>query len=254
MSIIAALIFGIVQGLTEFLPVSSSGHLALLGHFFGLGEQAILTAVLLHVATFFSVCIVMRKQVFYLLQHPFGEKARKIYLASAITFGIVFLLKGTVEKSFENIKFLPWCFLVTAVLLLTAEFYSKNLFKNKPLDYKRAAIIGAVQGIAALPGISRRGSTISAAMLCKVGREEATDFSFILSLPIIAASALWEFLKLKGETAQNFAVLPNIIAVVLAFTVGIFAIKLMQKLMKKAKMWWFSVYLFLVAIAIFIFV
>ena len=253
MSIFSALVFGAVQGLAEFLPISSSGHLALLSHLFGLQGQAIFTAVLLHVATLLSVCVVMRKQIWNLIKNPFSHKACKLYVASAITFVIVFLIKGTIEKSFENLAFLPWCFLATAALLMVSERHTSRLNENKPIDYKRAAIIGAVQGVAALPGISRSGSTICAAMFCGADKKEATDFSFLLSLPIIAASALYEGLKLVKEPVQNFAVMPNLLAFFTAFLTGIVAVKLMQAMMKKARMWWFSLYLAALAFALLLF-
>ena len=251
MSFFVALIFGAVQGITEFLPISSSGHLAILSHLFGIKEQAILTAVLLHVATLLSVCVVMRSEIFYLLKNPFSQKARKLYLASLVTFAIVLVLKSTIEKSFENLAWLPWCFLVTALILLLSDMLARK--NTKPINYKRAVIIGAVQGVAALPGISRSGSTISAALLSGVDREEATDFSFLLSLPIIAASALYEGLKLIKIPPQNFAVMPNIFAFLVAFAVGIASVRLMRRMVKKARMWWFALYLTLLAFALLLF-
>lgn len=266
MSILVAIILAVVQGFAEFLPISSSGHLAIFSSFFGLGSNSVLFAVLLHLATMLSVCVVYRKTILKLIKNPFSPLAKKIIVASFFSFVLAFLLKGVVGDIFENIALLPIFFLITAIILLVSEIISKkNVNNNKPLgyiracqndthdisnamfptsiSYKQSIIVGVVQGLAVIPGISRSGSTTAAASLQGVARDEAVDFSFLLSIPIILASALWEVINMEKGQLGSIGAAPLVIGFVVSFIVGIFAVILLKKMVKKARMWVFSAYL-----------
>lgn len=251
MTIYQGIIFGFVQGITEFLPISSSGHLAMLGYFFKI-ENAISTAILLHIATLFSVVFCYRKELVKILKNPFGQTSKKLVLATFVSGLIAVVLNKFAKSFFESIKILPYMFLTTAIVLICADLFAKKRHKTKKLGVKNSLVVGIAQGLAVLPGISRSGSTISALLFCDVEREEAADFSFLLSVPIIIASAIFEFFDLKKAPIQNFAILPNLVGFVVAFFVGIFAIKVMKKFVKKARLWWFSIYLILLAITLFV--
>ncbi len=260
MAIWVALILGIVQGLTEFLPVSSSGHLLLLSKLFGISEGTLLLTILLHVATLFAVLFVLRKEIWELIKHPFSRKACNLYLATIPTVLIVFVSKGFFDDAFENSKLLPYFFLLTALLLLVTYFINKKR-QQRNLDFSNggfrknnltSVVMGIAQGLAVLPGISRSGSTICAGLLCGEDRSEVAKFSFLMSVPVILGSMLFEILK--GDfgvlAAENMA-LPTIVAFLSAFVVGVVSIKFMLKVVEKGKYYWFSIYLIALSILTF---
>ena len=191
MTIWLAILYGFIQGATEFLPVSSSGHLVLFNNIFKTENNFIFFSLLLHLATLFSVVWVLRKEVLYLIKHPLSDYAVKLYLATIPTVLIVLLFKGFFEESFNG-TFLPICFMLTAIFLIIVEFISKK--QIKPINKKISFIMGIAQGIAVLPGISRSGSTIIAGLMCGGDRKEVSKFSFLMSIPIILASMLYELL------------------------------------------------------------
>lgn len=252
------IILGLVQGLTEFLPVSSSGHLVLLSKIFGV-EESLFVSIILHVATLFSIIVVLRKKVFYYLKHPFSDGMKKLVVASIPTVLIVILLMPIINQSFEGV-FLPYCFMLTAVLLaFTDLFFSKSkneiILKSEDpnflgVSYKQAFIMGIAQGFAVFPGISRSGSTICAGMLAKGDKSSVAEFSFLMSVPIIILSLIKEVFDItKSGKALKVDVFAIIISFLLAFIIGVFAIKFMIKLTKKASFLWFSIYLFVISIA-----
>ena len=260
MSIWIALVLGIVQGLTEFLPVSSSGHLTLLNKIFGISGNTLLLTILLHLATLFAVFYVLRKEIWQLICHPFSRQAKNLYLATIPTVAIVLLSKGFLEDSFASAKLLPYCFLITAALLLFTYFLGKKnqqkVFEYPTVGFKNnirtSVVMGVAQGLAVLPGISRSGSTICAGLLSGEKRENVAKFSFLMSIPIILASMLYEIIKGDfGVVSQKGMALPIIVAFLSAFIVGILSIKLMLKVVEKAKYYWFSIYLVALAILAF---
>ncbi|MEG1751477.1 MAG: undecaprenyl-diphosphate phosphatase [Clostridia bacterium] len=244
-----AIIFGIVQGLTEFLPVSSSGHLVLVNRIFGGSGNFLFLSVLLHVATLLSVIIVLRKDVKNLICHPFSAQAKKIYLSLLPTIIIVLVFKSAFENAFNG-QYLSICFAITGFVLLLTCFFSKRAQTNKPISYKTAFFMGVIQGIAVMPGISRSGSTIACGMLCGESQENATKFSFLMSIPVIFASMGYEALKVfkNGTVIQSSELLPIMIACVFAFFVGMFSIKIMLGIVKKTGLLPFGIYLFVLSI------
>lgn len=255
MTLFVALILGIVQGLTEFLPVSSSGHLTLLNKIFGIQGDFLLVTVLLHLATLFAVFYVFRKEIWELIKHPFSKDAVNLYIATIPTVIIVLLTKGLLEDAFASAKLLPYCFLITAILLFFTYLLSKK--KKDQIQYRQlkkssAFIMGVAQGLAVMPGISRSGSTICAGLLAGEECEKTTQFSFLMSIPIILASMAYEFITadLAAVSTSNM-IIPLIFAFLSAFIVGIFSIKFMLKIVKNAKYYWFSIYLVALSIVAF---
>lgn len=246
MSIIIAILLGIVQGLTEFLPVSSSGHLVLLGQVFQLQENNILFFIMLHLATLLAVLFVFQKSVLELIKHPFSKKAKMLMVATAITLTLALLFRNFFENAFSG-TFLAFSFLVTALFLMIAEWVTKQNNKPKPLNYKNTAIMGLFQGLAILPGISRSGSTISSGIIAGVNRTDAAEFSFLMSIPIILASLVWELLKLNTANVQ-LELVPTLFGFLFAMVFGVFAIKIMLKVIEKAKYYYFSIYLILLSL------
>lgn len=248
------ILLGLVQGLTEFLPVSSSGHLVLLDKIFGVETGNFLfVSIVLHVATLLSVVILYHKQIWQLIKNPFSKKTLLIITATIPTVIIVILFKSFFESSFSG-GYLSICFMITAILLMLVHFKTNTKTYNpkNEMTYTNSVVVGIVQGLAVLPGISRSGSTISANVLQNVDSQTATGFSFILSIPIIICSLLYEIYSCVSSGAKFFvgSYINLILAFVVALISGIFAIKLMKKFAKTKKYYLFSIYLTLLAIIV----
>ncbi|MDD4110741.1 MAG: undecaprenyl-diphosphate phosphatase [Clostridia bacterium] len=255
MSLLIAFILGLIQGIAEFLPISSSGHLTLVGKVFGLQNDIMLISVLLHFATLFAIIFTFRKYIWELIKHPFSKEAVNLYIATIPTILIVVFLKTYLNNFFENSKLLPFGFLFTAMLLLlTYLILGKKKEEQKVREMKKGSslLMGFAQGLAVIPGISRAGTTICTGLLSGEQRKETTRFSFIMSIPIIIGSLIYEliFTDISG-IATNIMIAPLIVSFLTAFIVGIFSIRIMLKVMGKAKYYWFSIYLFAIAIVSF---
>lgn len=268
MAIWIIIILGIVQGASEFLPVSSSGHLVLFYNIFNITDNTILLSVILHVATLLAVILCYYKQIFELIKNPFCETNKKLLVATIPTVIIVILLKSLVEKTFSG-DFIIIGFLITALVLLISQIKENkvNKLKNKyfvtqpniylsknhnitnlNISYKQALLIGTAQGIAVFPGISRSGSTIATGLISGVSKQEVADFSFLLSIPIIIGGLLFELIDVvKGEASLNIGWLSLSVGFLFSFISGLVCIKLMLKFVKSKKLTWFSLYLVLLS-------
>lgn len=246
MTVFEALILGLVQGLTEFLPVSSSGHLILIQRLLDLQGDMLFFDILLHAATLAAVLSVFYKDVIALFRHPLKSQLKLLVLACVPTVLLFLLFKQFFVNAFDG-RFLAVGFMVTAVALTATEMLSKKRTLLKRPGIASSLIMGAVQGIAVLPGISRSGSTICAGVIYGLDRKEAARFSFLMSMPIIIGSALMEGLDV---TAQNIDIpfWPAVAGIAAAFISGLIAIKFMLKILEKRKMYGFSVYLILIAV------
>ena len=259
MNIFILFLLAIVQGLTEFLPISSSGHLVLLNNFFGIDSDIKLLSILLHIATLFSVLIYYRKEIVQLLKHPLCPTNRKIIVTTIFTCLVVLVLKSFIDRTFDG-KYIFAFFTITALLLFigdymaekryflsrTTNFVSKNLqvhsqdITNIGLTYKQAIIIGITQGIACIPGISRSGSTIAVGQIC--GAQDTARYSFLISIPIIIASFVMEILE-GGISLVGVNIVPLILAMIICFAIGLLCIKVMTKLVRQNKIALFGYYL-----------
>lgn len=246
MKILALFFLGLIQGLTEFLPVSSSGHIVLFSKLFSV-EESLFVSILLHVSTLLSIVVVFHKDIWQMIRHPFSKQTMLLVTATIPTCIIALVLMPVIKTSFDG-QFLSICFLVSAVFLYISEELSKRK-KVSFMDYKSAVWIGIAQGLAIFPGISRSGATISAGLLCGKDKNQTAKFSFLLSVPIILMSLLLEVFEIcTKKVAINVSSIGIIIACITAFLVGIFAIKIMIKLTSKSNLKWFSLYLVVIAI------
>lgn len=246
-------ILGAVQGLTEFLPVSSSGHLTLLQHLlqFNLeGGSMTFINIMMHLGTLIAVIVVFWKDILALFKKPF--KTLLMLIAATIPAGVVGLLfNDEIDALFsgENaVLYLSVCFALTALLLLICEMAAKRRKVQKPLGWGSAAAMGLMQAVALFPGISRSGSTIVAGTLVGTRREDVAKFSFLMSIPVILGSFAVEVFGIVREPSSVAGVGANgvigmAVGVVLAAVFGFFAIKLMLRVIRKANYVWFSVYL-----------
>ena len=245
-------ILAIVQGLTEFLPVSSSGHLVLLNKFFGIENDFLLLSVILHLATLFSVVWVLRKEVWEIVKRPFGDTGKKLIIATIPTILMVLIFKAFIDSAFSG-AYLPICFLLTAIIIVISEYLNKTKkTQDKSITKKTALFMGIAQGVAVLPGISRSGSTICAGLASGKDRKEVAHFSFLMSIPIIFASLVYEVYEyvISGQ-GLTLAVYELIVGFVVAFITGIFAVKFMLKIVEKYSLIYFAIYLVLVSIVSF---
>lgn len=229
MNYLKAILIGLVQGLTEFLPVSSSGHLILLEKL-GLAPTSVFFNLTLHLATLFAVLLVLRKDVVCLLRHPLSSDLKYVLLASVPTVAIA-LAFSCFFPSLLLGSMLPFGFLVTSMTLLAGELFSpRDRFLK--IGIKNSLAAGFAQGIAVLPGVSRSGLTISALTLSGVEREDAARFSFLLSLPVIAGGFLLEGVKsgfsVSGANGWEIA-----LAAGAALLSGIFSVRFMLCKIKK---------------------
>ena len=254
MTWLEALILGIVQGLTEFLPVSSSGHLeigqALLGTS---GEENLTFAILVHVATVLSTLVVLWREVDKLFRGTFTTlqwNAEKDYVAKILVsmipvFVVGMFFKDQVESFFGNgLLLVGICLLITATLLALSEWLQKKR-KNAghEVTYKDAFIIGIAQACAVLPGLSRSGTTIATGLLCGVKKESVAQFSFLMVLIPILGEAFLDLLKLlQGELTSELGIAPAVVGFLAAFITGCFACRFMIEVVRRQRLIWFALY------------
>lgn len=251
--LLKAIVLGVVQGLTEFLPVSSSGHLELAKFFLqddSLAEESMLMTVVLHAATALSTIVIFRKDIAEIFKGLFQFKmnedwhfALKIVLSMipAALIGIIF--EEQIEQLFsKNLLLVGVMLLFTGVLLFLADRAKRT---DKNVSYPNALLIGIAQAIAILPGISRSGATISTAVLLNIDREKAARFSFLMVVPLIFGKMAKDILS--GDLSQSNDDLTLLLAgFAAAFVTGLVACTWMIKLVKSSKLTYFSVYCFVV--------
>jgi len=252
MEIWQAIILGFVQGFTEFLPVSSSGHLILLQTWFGIEENVIFYSIMLHLGTLIPVVIVLWKQIMELFKKPF-TKFWYLVLATvpAGIVGIIFSKVFDLDALFtEHVWLLSITFLITAAEMLFSELRAKKVEMINPINVKTAFIMGCGQAVGVLPGVSRSGTTVTAGGLARVDKTENANFTFLMSIPIILAAVLLESLDcIKAGSIGNVDVIPLLLGVLTSAVTGYIAIKFMLDLIKKANYKWFSVYLVILSAA-----
>ncbi len=252
MDIFVVIILGIVQGLTEFLPVSSSGHLVLLENIFGVSDGSLFLNVVLHFATLVAVVIFYRKKLWDIVKRPFQPTTAYLVIATTITCVIVLLFSDFFENAFSG-GLLAWGFILSAIFLLATEWISRKYEKeNYPyirVGYKQSILLGLFQGLAILPGISRSGTTLCAGIVMGVEKKEALDFSFLMSIPIIFASLVYELVKCKFQIAfVGVGVVELVVGSITAFVCAMLGIKLMLKVVEKVQYKWFAIYLLILAV------
>jgi undecaprenyl-diphosphatase len=249
-----ALILGLLQGLTEFLPVSSSGHLELGAYIFGLEEENLTFSIIVHGATFLSVLVVFRNDIISLITALFrfqwNAETRFILLLllSAVPVGVAgVFFKDYIETLFDGrIVMVGFMLLITATLLFLTQYAPPS---KKDVGVKSAIIIGLAQMIAIMPGISRSGATISTALYLGVDRDKATRFSFLMVLIPIFGATMLEILELSEITEPGAISITSLaLGAGAAFIAGLFACSWMLKIVRRGKLVYFSAYCVVVGI------
>jgi undecaprenyl-diphosphatase len=260
MSIFEAVFLGALQGVTEFLPVSSSGHLVLFQKILGIENPSLFFDVMLHIGTLASVLTALRKDIFALIKKPFQKLTLYITIATIPIIIAALLFSHKVEETFHTGRFLGFAFLVTSLLLAGCEYAVKKMQKKQKnsgeVNYLDAVVIGLFQALALVPGISRSGATLSSGLFRRLSRDFAARFAFLLSIPTILSALVYSLRDFaqagNAEAAAGLSIsAASIIAgTVTASVVGFFAVTLMIKIVRKKSLWGFAVYTCLLGILV----
>lgn len=273
MTVLQGFLLGILQGVAEFLPISSSGHLALAQSLFGLEDVPLLYDIFLHMATLLAVTIYFWPKIWALLKCfgrwitkkqksdnqvqisendllcPTDKIGQKTIIAIILTTAITGVFGVVTSKLIPDlgVKFVCGGFLVTSALLIISSIMEKRQSAKGPNEFtgisiKQSIIIGIMQGFGTLPGISRSGSTIAGALFGGVNRSLAGEFSFIVSIPAILGAFILE-LKDLGQMSSSIGAAPIIAGCISSFAVGYFSLSVLMKIIKKGKLQWFAAYL-----------
>lgn len=278
MGLLESILMGIIQGVTEFLPVSSSGHLAIFKNFFGMSDVGISFDILLHVGTLVAVFVCFWKDIWELIVNGLGivadagknvgyfivnvtkgdKSSKKEYinvistpyrryvlliLIATIPTGIMgILLKDTIERATTALLVPGICLLITSILLLIADNAKDGKETEDNFSYKKAGIIGVCQGFATMPGISRSGTTITACLMTGMDRAFAVKFSFIVSIPAILGAAILDIPDMFTESISVAQWANYIVGTAVSAVVGYICIKTMLKVVRKKKFKGFSLY------------
>ena len=265
---LTSIILGVIQGLTEFLPVSSSGHLVILQEFFHINEAEILFDVTLHMGTLLAVFIFFRKDlkemIFESRDYLTGVLQKKEPLSSikdkphaALTLWVIigtlptvfigFVFKDQLENLFGDPKRAAWMLIVTGILLVISRMLPAGYTRRNNVGLITALAVGIAQGMAITPGISRSGSTIVCGMICGMDRELAGRFSFLLSIPAILGAMV---LQLASNDLGSISIFPLVTGFLSAAVIGFFALKILMKIVKKGNLLWFAPYCWALGLAI----
>ena len=245
MEIISYVVLGVIQGLTEFLPVSSSGHLVIAQQIIpGISQPGIMTEVILHAGTLSAVIYFYREKILkldirYILLLIIGT-------VPAVVVGLFF--KDQIEGLFETIRIVGLALMITSIFNLLTDKHTK---KEQKIGYERALIIGIFQAFAIIPGISRSGSTIFAGTKLGVDKKEAASYSFLLSVPAILGANLLELLTLESGTP--IPVIGLIFGFTAAFVSGVFAIRMTIRFLTENNFKYFAVYTLILGLGILIY-
>ncbi len=263
-----SILLGLLQGLAEFLPVSSSGHLVVGKSLLGLHEAGMFFDIMLHAGTLLSIFVIFRKKIWNIIKgcalrdKDQLREAGYIVLASIPTAIIGLGFKDQIESLFESPRFVCGALLFTGTLLFLSKWARTGANHpeepGKAMNWWRALVTGTVQGVACIPGISRSGSTISAMLFMGTNRKYAGEFSFLMSIPAVGGAALLDFIKwvkcqtfnpienpeMLSKCAESGSFTPELLAgMLVAFVSGIFALKWLMNFVQKGKFHYFAYYL-----------
>lgn len=242
MTLFQAVVLGIVQGLTEFLPISSSGHLVLFQKYFGLKESVLTFDVLLHMGTLVAVLAVFWKDIVSMIRRPWQKLTLLIILATIPTGLMGLGLKDFFERLFESGRTIGVEFIITGFIIWLADRIRPKNKSVEDISHFDAVFVGLMQGIAILPAISRSGLTIAGSLFRGINREAAARFSFLVSIPAIAGAAVLDLKDIVGSGVPMGEPLPFIVGPIVAAISGYWAIKYMLRLLSTGSMKGFAYY------------
>jgi len=257
--LVKAVVLGVIQGLTEFLPVSSSGHLVIFSELLGFQEQGIAFEVFLHFGTLLAVLIYFRKEIARLISAPYeiwikketNEESKEylnwdiqIIIATipAVIIGLAF--KDEIEAAFSNVFMVYFMLIITGLLMFSIPFIKQ---RDSKITARRSFLIGLAQAFAIMPGISRSGSTIFTGVIQGIKSENAAKFSFLMSVPVILGAVILKTKDLLDVPPSSAELLNLILGTIASFIAGYFAIIWLMDFVKKGKLQWFGYYCFALA-------
>lgn len=249
MNMLEAIILGVVQGIAEFLPISSSGHLVLFQKLFGIDEPGMLFDVILHIGTLIPIMVVYWSDIWELIKKPFQKYVYMLIIATLPAVFVGLFFEDYIDALFATGQLLGFGFLFTGIMLMYADKKTTGQKTEEDMTYADALFIGCMQGIAVMPAVSRSGSTISGALFRNINRESAAKFSFLMSIPVIGGALLLQILDIaKGDVVlEQINYLNYFVGFVASTVSGYFAIRFMLDVIKKAKLKYFSYYVFVLA-------
>ena len=259
MTVVQAAVLGLVQGLTEFLPVSSSGHLILARMIMGISDEAaaggsyLMLDILLHAGTLLAVAAVFWQDWWNMLKHLFRSRLFLLLIVASIPALIADLLLGDLIKGLMTGWFLGVSFLMTALFLSIAEYAAHRRGEDGRAEpgFGNAIVMGCMQAVALVPGVGRSGSAMTGGLLSGLNRQAAAKFSFMMSAPAILGSLIFEGKDaLESGLLQQTAVIPTAVGVAVAAVSGFLAIRLMLRLIQRISLTWFALYAALLGLAI----
>ena len=245
---------GILQGFTEFLPISSSGHLVVAQHYLGIVQKGVLLEVVLHMGTLVSIIIYFYNDIKNLLLNVFkGEKDARSYIQYLIIATIPAAISGLILKNsietFFSIYVVKWMFVVTACIVASTYFFNNK--KEKKIIWSFALIIGLSQVFALLPGISRSGITIATAIFLGINHDKAAKFAFYMAIPILFGAAILQYYSLSAKI--EIFTYPLLVGFISSALSGYLVINFLLKIISKGKFHIFSIYLFILSFYLFLF-
>ena len=246
MNIWQAVLLGLIQGLCEFLPVSSSGHLVLFQEILGVNDPGILLDTLLHVGTLIAIFVVFWRDIWGMIKKPLSKPVYLLVVATIPAVIATLLLGDFFEVAFTG-RFLGLGFLTTSIILFIS---GKRQGAKREMNYIDALVMGCFQAFAILPGVSRSGSTITGGLFRGVNREQAARFSFLMSIPAILGSVVLQIKDMITGQAVALPVMPVVLGTLVAALSSLFAIKFMLYLVKRTDFKWFALYTALLGVLV----
>lgn len=249
MTIIQAIVLGFIQGITEFIPVSSSGHLVIIQHFFkGFSQPGVLFDAMLHLGTMIAVIFYFKDKIIEMFTNK--KLLLLVILATIPTAIIGFSFKENFEEMFLNVKLTALALILTGIVVFIADRVKNGNKELKKTTWVDSIIVGIAQGIAIIPGISRSGSTISIGIFLNLDKKFAMEFSFLLSIPAILGAVILQLRHISKDTLANVDILPYIFGIITAIVTGYLSIRVLLNFLQKQRLYIFSIYCWLIGTAV----
>lgn len=249
--LVKTVVLGIIQGLTEFLPVSSSGHLVLFGKILNLSGAGLFLDTMLHFGTLLAVFIIFWEDILYMIKRPFSRLTLLVVVGTIPTAIIGLLFKDFFEEVAQTGSIIGWDFLATGLILWVADAVKDKGLKNiDDIRFSDALVVGTLQGAAILPAVSRSGLTIAGSLFRGINREAAARFSFLLSIPAIMGAVVLQSVDLLQGTAETVGALSLVAGTLTAAICGYAAIKWMLRVIQRGTLKIFSVYVWILGLGI----
>ncbi len=252
-----ATLYGVIQGLSEFLPISSSAHLALIPHFTEITDPGVAFDFMMHIGTALSLIVYFRQKLLKYAKSLWRRESTSMVSNLLIAFGttsvVALLLKAVAFTHGRSVLFIALNLAIFGILLWVSDrtVVKTNLVMEQKLQWKRALLIGAVQALAIFPGVSRSGATLTAARFTGLSRHESLEFSFLLALPVVLAAAVLQVPELFQAPQGEQLLLVGLWGVFVSFVVGYFTIHFFMKMVSRVPFSWFMIYR--LALAVFLF-